>query len=164
MQVNEPGRQKRAVEQLNFGTKTSKRVTWESWEFTVIGPHQAEVTNASYGFLKEDHSYTVGVENRDGLAVPAECNCPADIHHDSDCKHKVALATVGGPTVLDAAIEFEQTETGSIPNGLKSDGGEVLSEVETENTCLYGESNCDGPNDEDLPCFNCYQHAHQEGQ
>lgn len=64
------------------------------------------VTNASYGYLKEDHSYLVGVEERGGRALPAECECPADIHYKKDCKHTVALATVGGPTVLNAAIEY----------------------------------------------------------
>lgn len=96
-----------AVEYLNFGAKTSKRVTWEAWEFTVAGPHQIEVTNASWGFQKDDHSYIVGVEDRDGVAVPAECGCKADrFREDYDCKHKVALASVGGPVVLQAAVDY----------------------------------------------------------
>lgn len=96
-----------AVEYLSFGAKTAKRVTWEAWEFTVVGPHLVEVTNASYGFEKDDHTYTVGVEECDGLAVPAECDCPADMYHeDYDCKHKVALAAIGGTTVLNVAAAF----------------------------------------------------------
>ena len=98
------GEKRTAVEHLEYTPRTLKRVEWESWEFTVVGPHLIEVTNASYGFEKDDHSYTVGIEVRDGVAVPAECECPADVHHDSDCKHKTALAIVGGPTVLNAAV------------------------------------------------------------
>ncbi|WP_255150256.1 SWIM zinc finger family protein [Halorarius halobius] len=146
MQSNTDGDKKRAVEELDFDTRTSKRVAWESWEFTVIGPHQVEVTNASYGFLKDDHTYTVGVENRDGLAVPAECDCPADVHGDRDCKHKVALATVGGPTVLNAAVAVETptAETSEAPDPvtgadkLRADGG----------------CECDR---DDFPCFDCFR-------
>lgn len=129
-----PAEKRIAVENLDFGAKTAKRVAWESWEFTVVGPHQVRVTNASYGFLKDDHSYTVGVDLRNGLASPAECECPADIHHDQDCKHKVALATVGGPTVLNAAVEAEASRDNK---ELKADGG------------------CECDSDE-LPCFECY--------
>lgn len=120
MQLNERGRQKRAVEQINFGTKTSKRATWEAWEFTVVGSHQIRITNANYGFLKDDHSYTVGVEERNGVVVPVMCDCPADEYHrDYNCKHKVALATVAGPTVLDASLKFESPPAGT----LRTDGG-----------------------------------------
>jgi hypothetical protein len=98
---------KSIVTQLDFGAKTAQRVTWEAWEFTLLGPYQVKVTNASYGCEKDDHAYVVGVEERDGVPVPAECECPADIHRDPDCKHKVALATIGGPTVLNAATVSE---------------------------------------------------------
>ena len=127
------GEKRTAVEHLEYTPRTLKRVEWESWEFTVVGPHLIEVTNASYGFEKDDHAYTVGVEVRDGVAIPAECECPADVHHDSDCKHKTALAIVGGPTVLNAAVDFE----GSSPVlGVATDGG----------------CECDGDR---LPCFDC---------
>lgn len=53
-------------------------MTWEAWEFTVEGLHKVEVTNASYGFEKDDHSYIVGVKERDGQVIPAECGCEAD--------------------------------------------------------------------------------------
>lgn len=97
---------KSIVNELNFGAKTSKRVGWEAWEFEVEGPHQIRVTNASWGFQSSDHSYIVGIEDRDGLLIPAECGCKADrFREDYDCKHKVALATVGGPIVLQAAID-----------------------------------------------------------
>jgi len=141
MATTSPTRQNRtALEHLDYTPRTLKRVEWESWEFTVIGPHLIEVTNASYGFEKDDHSYTVGVAVRDGVAVPSECECPADIHHDTDCKHKTALAIVGGPTVLNAAVDFE----GSSPVlGVATDGG----------------CECDG---HPLPCFDCYSAGRRE--
>jgi hypothetical protein len=130
-----------AVESLDFGPKTVKRATFEAFEFTVVGPHLIEVTNASYGAEKDDHSYTVGIEDRDGLAIPAECSCPADVHGERDCKHKVALASVGGPTVLNAALETE----------LRTDGGDPLP-----GTCTQGVEWCDGGRGEVLPCFSCF--------
>ncbi|MFC6954099.1 SWIM zinc finger family protein [Halorubellus litoreus] len=114
MSSTKSGSQKHtAVEHLTFTARTSQRVSWESWEFTVVGPYQVKVTNASYGYLKEDHAYVVGVEEREGVIVPAECECPADVHGDKDCKHKVALATVAGPTVLNAAVDFERPASNS---------------------------------------------------
>lgn len=134
------GEKRTALEHLEYTPRTLKRVQWEAHEFTVVGPHLIEVTNASYGFEKDDHSYTVGVEVRDGVAVPAECECPADVHRDSDCKHKTALAIIGGPTVLNAAVDFE----GSSPVlGVATDGG----------------CECD---DDRLPCFDCYSAGRRE--
>lgn len=147
-----------AVEYLSFGSRTAKRVTWESWEFTIVGPHLVNVTNASYGFLKDEHSYTVGVAVRDGVAVPAECDCPADIHREPDCKHKVALATIGGPTVLDAAVAFEQSPSSGKADAapvtgadlLKSDGGRVHADDEAEEECPECAQLAD------LRCWQCF--------
>lgn len=132
-----------AVEHLDFGGKTAKRVGWEAFEFSVDGPHQVRVTNAAYGFLKEEHSYTVGVAVVDGQALPAECNCPADVHREPDCKHKVALATVGGPTVLNAAVGLES------PTANETDSPETMADsLRTDGGC-----ECDKG---DFPCFECY--------
>jgi hypothetical protein len=167
MTKNDPAAEKRIVEQLNFGAKTAKRTGWEVWEFCIAGPHQVEVTNASYGFEKDDHAYVVGIEKRDGVPVPAECECPADKYNeDYDCKHKVALATVGGTTVLNAAVEFENTAPGlSRPNRdvvttaadkLQTDGG-TATVSEDSDTCPNGDARCDGPDGEGLPCFDCFE-------
>ncbi|MFC7080997.1 SWIM zinc finger family protein [Halorussus caseinilyticus] len=160
MTTKETSGKKSAVRELTFGAKTAKRVAWESWEFTVVGPHLVKVTNASYGYLKEDHAYTVGVEERDGRGVPAECDCPADVHHESDCKHKVAVATIGGKVLLDAAVNFSApSEGGRVPaesvtvaDKLRADGGSsVVAEA-----CPNGQVRCGGPEDDELPCFACY--------
>ena len=146
--------EKSIVDQLDFSAKTARRVTWEEWEFTVVGPHQVEVTNASYGYLKDDHSYLVGIEVRGGRALPVECQCPADIHHDQDCKHKVALAAIGGQTVLNAAVQYETPETTDKPevktvaDKLRGDGGVVAPSNPTED-------DCDCERLSDFPCWPC---------
>jgi len=154
MTDNDAAAEKRIVDQLSLGAKTSKRVTWEAWSFRIVGPHQVEVCNESHGYLKDDHTYTVGVEVRGGLALPAECDCPADKYREDDaCKHKVALATVGGPTVLDKAVEFETrttdapTEPETMSDKLKAYGG-------TLNQREGNECDCASLSD-DFPCWPC---------
>lgn len=151
---------KSIVDELNFGAKTAKRVSWEAWEFAIESPHLVRVTNASYGFEKDDHSYLVGVEDRDSVLVPAECECEADRYdEDRDCKHKVALATVGGPVVLQAAVDFEKAAAGfqvstpeSITTGtdkLETDGGTA--------SCENGDKRCNGSDGAGLCCFDCFE-------
>jgi len=158
--------EKRIVQKLDFDAKTAKRVGWEMWEFTIVGPHQVEVTNAAYGFLKDDHSYVVGIEKRGDVPIPAECECPADIHREPDCKHKVALTTVGGATVLNAATAFtessapfpsrsaENVTTGA--DKLQADGGAVTSDDQAGD-CPNGDERCDGPDGDVFPCFDCFE-------
>lgn len=146
-----------AVDHLNYGEKTANRVTWEAWEFQIIGEGKVEVTNASYGIEKGDHSYTVQVVDRDGVALPAQCECPADEFNEKyDCKHKLALATVGGPTVLNAAIDYK-SEPNSASTVVAPDGGLVSkSGGSGAPSCPHGYSRCEGPYGEVLPCFGCY--------
>lgn len=147
---------KRIVEELNFGSKTAKRVGWEAWEFAVEGPHLVRVTNASYGFQKADHSYLVGVEDREGLLVPAECECPADKYNEEyACKHRVACATTAGPLVLQAAVDYdiegeERPDSMTVADRLRADGGTVSEGCPEGNEC------CDGPDGESFPCYDCY--------
>lgn len=151
-----PTSAKSIVDQLSFTKKTAKRVAWEAWEFTIVGPHQVKVTNASYGFQKTDHEYVVDVEVRGGLAVPAGCDCPADIHTEKyDCKHKVALATVGGPTVLNAAVDYEnrapassESEPEAMADRVRADGGRRYQRE--------GATDCDCADlSGDFPCWSC---------
>jgi hypothetical protein len=139
METTDASSQKSIVEQLNFGSKTAKRMTWEAWEFTVVGPYQIEVTNASYGYLKDDHSYVVMVKEEAENPIPNKCECPADEYQeDYDCKHKVALAAVGGLPVLNAAVNYETPTEQPAANKLRTDGG---------CECLKS----------DFPCFECYR-------
>lgn len=167
MTTNESTAEKRIVEKLNFGPKTARRVAWEAWEFTVVGPHQVEVTNASYGVEKDEHAYVVGVEERDDVVVPAECECPADIHREPDCKHKVALATVGSSTVLEAAVAFDSAAASSnynterattVAEALRTDGGTAdITSLSEPETCPNGAEWCPGADGDDLSCFDCYR-------
>jgi hypothetical protein len=166
MTDNDSAAEKRIVSQLNFGAKTAKRVSWESWEFSVARPHQIEVTNASWGFQKDEHSYVVGIEERDGVPIPAECECKADLYNEEyDCKHKVALATVGGSVVLQAALDAttstivpEETNTTTLSDKLRSDGGTATEGTVEKSTHLdadeQGECDCKDLPD-DFPCWPC---------
>ncbi|WP_049979626.1 SWIM zinc finger family protein [Halolamina rubra] len=164
---------KRIVEELSFGAKTAKRVGWEQFEFGVEAPHLVRVTNASYGCEKDDHSYLVGVEDRDGLLVPAECECPADKYNEEyDCKHKVALATIGGPVVLQAAVDYStptqdtegigsktlaervRADGGVIPKERREEAGGVIDDEREECDC----SKLSGG----FPCFDCYLAGEKE--
>lgn len=158
--------EKRIVEQLSFGAMTAKRVGWEAFEFTIESPHRVRVTNASYGIEKDDHSYLVSIEEREGLPVPAECGCRADQYRDDyDCKHKVALATVAGPVVLNAAVDSDnaaaalsEPDSASDTTGvdkLQPDGG-TPPVGDTPEACPSGNAHCDGPASETLPCFDCF--------
>ncbi|WP_275882504.1 SWIM zinc finger family protein [Halorhabdus sp. BNX81] len=173
MTDNNSAADKRIVNELQFGAKTSKRVGWETWEFEIEGPHLVRVTNASYGFEKDDHSYLVGIEERDGLLVPTECECPADQYNEEyDCKHKVSLATIGGPVVLQAAVDYEtptvDTE-GTTPQTLKSklrtDGGVLTDQPDDEpnplNAPERSECDCDDLHG-DFPCADCYIDGRKE--
>lgn len=105
---NNAGKDKSIVNELNFGEKTSKRVTWTAWEFTVLEKGEIEVTNASWGSECGDHSYSVTVEVIDGQPHPTRCGCKADeCSEEYDCKHKVPLASIGGSVVLQAALSTE---------------------------------------------------------
>ena len=162
MTENNTAIDKSIVEQLDFGAKTARRVGWEAWEFSITGPHQVEVRNASYGFLKDDHTYVVGIEKRDGILVPIECDCPADVHGELDCKHKVALATVGGTTVLNAAVDFESPAAGfpvqdrdvtTAADKLQTDGGVTTWKV----------GSVESPEDEPRYTYH-YEPAHVGGK
>lgn len=156
MKTNASKREKTAVEYLKFGKRTAKRVAWEAWEFAVVGPHQVRVTNASYGYLKDEHAYTVGIKERDGIAVPAECGCPADLYNEEyDCKHKVALATIGGATVMDASlgVEAPRADTTTTTDETLRDR---LDDSPTREGCPHGDKRCGGPAGDVMPCFECF--------
>jgi hypothetical protein len=171
MSRNVASTEKRIVDQLSFGRKTAKRVTWEAWEFEIVGPQQIEVTNASYGFEKGDHRYIVTVEDRDGVFVPDKCECPADQYNEEySCKHRVAVATIGGPVVLGAAMVY--TSDGGSHSGpitmadkIRTDGG---TDVRTDrDKHVDGDTGANNrPDDCDcgewneglaLPCWPCYR-------
>lgn len=158
------GQKRTAVEHLNFGAKTAKRVAFEAWSFTVVGPNELEVRNESYGDFAADHTYVVSVEERDDVVVPVACECPADEYNDDyACKHRVAAATVSGSTVLRAAIKRRSAVRPSSDSNsmrsreeLKADGGATTQDSTHQEACPNGDPMCDGPDGDGLPCFPCY--------
>lgn len=130
------------------------------------------MTNAAYGFEKDDHSYLVGVDDRDGLLVPAECQCKSDRFREGyDCKHKVALATIGGPVVLEAAADYRtrsvNTEGSDTSTGddLLADGGIAIEETggESEPFDVAKRTNCDCSELlDDFPCWFCVSEEKRE--
>jgi len=95
------------LQKLAFDTKTAKRVAWSDWSFTIVAPFEIEVCNLSYGYLADDHTYRVMIDEQ---GVPVSCTCPGyEYHHRPKGrvgKHMLAVATVGGPTLLEAARAF----------------------------------------------------------
>ena len=131
------------------------------------------VTNAFYGFEKADHSYLVGVEDCDGVLVPAECECPADKYNeDYDCKHKVALASVSGSVVLEASVNFptlkgnpERSNASTVADKLRADGGATTEGAGGKSKPLDAlvpeECDCAGLSN-DFPCWPCVKDGRKE--
>ncbi len=169
MKIDAEPVKKSIVSDLEFDIRTSKRVAWSRWEFTVVAPFEIEVCNASYGFEKNEHTYRVMV---DVQGIPVSCSCKGFTHYHSPNgrvgKHMLAVATIGGPTLLNAAVAFSphsepsgETEAKSMFERLKADGGAPEAAVEPESesepeTCPNDDPQCDGPESEELPCFDCY--------
>jgi len=158
----ETAEKRTVVERLSFDTKTAKRVAWSQWEFTIVAPFEIEVRNASYGHLSDDHVYRVMTDQE---GVPVSCTCKGFKHYHSPndrCgKHMLAVATVGGQTLLDTATAFpphstpsgdSEIETATMAEKLAPDGGQPV-------TCPNGDSRCGGPESDDLPCFDCFEIA-----
>ena len=149
MEAKENAAEKRIVDQLTFGEKTVKRAKFEAFECTVVGPYEVEVTNASYGDHSDGHSYRVFIDQH---GVPVSCSCPGFRHHygpkDKADKHMVALATMGGPTALQAAIAFENPTSVSNGDRVATDGGD-WGQREGSDECRE----CEGR----FPCWDCVE-------
>jgi hypothetical protein len=148
---------KSIVAELDFDTRTAKRVAWSEWEFTIVAPFEIEVCNASYGCLKDEHTYRVMID-QDG--VPVSCSCPGFTHFHGPKgkvgKHMLAVAAIGGPTLLDAARAFSAVRDTSDSEDrpeVTPDGG--LPEDDSD-SCENGDPKCDGPGGDGLPCFCCF--------
>lgn len=154
------------VRHLDFNAITAKRVAWGDWDFTIVGPSTVEVTNASYGFLKDEHTYRV-VLDEEGL--PDSCECPGYEHHFGPKgmadKHMVAPAVVGGPIVIEAARSYPADEPSTLTSpgreseGLVTDGGAVTGPgVASGSLTEDDEDECEACEElpDDFPCANCY--------
>ena len=165
MTTNDKTAEKRTVvDQLSFDTKTAKRVAYSQWEFTIVGPYEIKVCNASYGYLKDEHTYRVMIDEE---GVPVSCTCKGFKHYHSPNgrvgKHMLAVATIGGQTLLDAARDFsphstpaDHDSTTTTAEKLKADGGIATIDPESD-TCPNGYTLCGGPDGDVLPCFPCLE-------
>lgn len=128
------------------------------WSLTIVDPRKVRLTNESYGFEKDEHRYVVTVEESDGVIVPVECECPADQYNeDYDCKHKVALATIGSPVVLGAAMDYKSDES---KPPVREDGGVIEVDQGTEQD-TDEECSCEELTD-DFPCWPCYRDGRRD--
>lgn len=148
---------------LAHDTKTAKRIAYSQWEFTIAGPFEIKVCNASYGYLRDEHTYRVMIGE---AGTPVSCSCKRFKHYHNPNgragKHILAVATVSGQTSLDAAREFSLHSTPSgatnvkiVVEKMKTDGRLMTTKPDPE-TCPNGEPYCDDPESYDLPCCGCY--------
>ena len=155
------------LDYLSYDSMTARRATLEAFEFTITGPGQVAVSNASWGDTRNDHTYTVEVEDRDGVALPVSCTCPGYRHHygqqEKVDKHMLALATVGGPTLLQAALYYDSVCAGSSdsnqitnPTSPKTDDG-TTRDPQVSEGCPNGRAGCAGPESDTVGCFDCYR-------
>lgn len=113
-----------------------KRVGWNAFEFTVERPHQVRVTNASYGFEKEDHTTTPWASRSVTASLcPLNAGARPSTQRAADYKHKVALATVGSTVVLQTAVDCptpsvdgEGTDSTKLAERLRADRGVITEE------------------------------------
>lgn len=118
------GLQARIVATLDLDAQTIKRTQWTAWSFTVTGPFTIRVTNESWGAEAADHAYDVTIaETREGIYAPIACSCPAAMYHSGACKHRAAVAIVGGPKLIGDAVTAETAEYDTDGGRAAVDGG-----------------------------------------
>lgn len=71
---------------MELTNRVLKRAQYEAFTFT-IGADGVIVRNESHAD-PDNHEYQVTVTH----GKPVDCECPADDHYESACKHRVAVA------------------------------------------------------------------------
>lgn len=103
--------------------------------------------------------------------MPDKCECPADQYNDEySCKHRVAVATIGGPVVLGAAMAYTSDESGqpeptTMAHKNRTDGGTDVridpdDHVAGESDAVGRPEDCECAPfmaDHGLPCWPCYR-------
>ena len=161
------------LDSLAYDTKTAKRVAYSQWEFTIVGPYEIEVCNASYGYLKDEHTYRVMIDEE---GIPVSCTCKGFKHYHRPNgrvgKHMLAIATIGGPIVLEAAVNVstpsgnpERPNASRLSDKLRADGGATTEGVSKKSKSLDGaepdECDCAELSD-DFPCWPCVRDGKRE--
>lgn len=128
-----------------------RRAQTEPFEFRLV-PEGVLVRNLKYANPAE-HEYLVTVE----AGVPICCTCPADLHYDGACKHRLAVA-IRKP-VLDAAVAALLSADGGVagrPRRDENDDAVEDTEEEADESGAGGaEANVDADVDERPPDCSC---------
>ncbi|WP_436927630.1 SWIM zinc finger family protein [Halosimplex amylolyticum] len=143
------------LEQLEFPTRIARRAQYEAFEF-VLTTEGILVRNCSHPDPSE-HEYLVTVVD----GVPTGCECPADDHYESACKHRVALA-IRRP-LLDAVSTTQPVvaDGGRAESTTLSDFETVTdrrTETDESNESADGCDECIG----EFPCWECVRTGHEE--
>ncbi|WP_276249149.1 SWIM zinc finger family protein [Haladaptatus sp. YSMS36] len=91
------------LQRLDYTNRSLKRAQYEAFEFSLT-ERGVLVRNGSY-VDPENHEYLVTVKN----GIPTNCECPANIHFEGACKHRLAVA-IRAP-ILQAAQKVERVVT-----------------------------------------------------
>jgi len=140
---------------LDVSPSARRRAETQPFAFELV-TDGVRVTNHSYEQPSE-HSYVVTVD--DGL--PISCECPADTHYDSACKHRLAVA-IRTP-VLQAAVSRCTTAARAVADGgtqpVEASEATPNADVDLDNDHDGSEDDpewCDCAGLEDgFPCFEC---------
>lgn len=143
-----------ALTKLEFSARVAKRAQYEAFEFE-IQETDILVRNCSHE-IPADHEYLVTVQQ----GIPIACECPADEHAETACKHRVAVA-IREP-VLSAVTERPSVvaDGGTKPTpGQPTDRADSSAVTEDED----GPGDCDCSElDSEFPCWECVRTGRRE--
>ncbi|MFC7138479.1 SWIM zinc finger family protein [Halosimplex aquaticum] len=145
------------LEQLDFPTRAAKRAQYEAFEF-VLTTEGILVRNCSHPDPSE-HEYLVAIEG----GLPTECECPADEHYESACKHRVAVA-IRRP-LLDAMAPASQP---IVADGGRVESSTTLSDFEEVTDRRGGTDDSDESGEDcdecigEFPCWECVLFGRKE--
>lgn len=156
------------LDQLDVSTRALKRAQYEAFDFRLTDDG-VTVRNGSHA-NPDEHVYDVTVAG----GVPTACTCPADEHHESACKHRLAVA-IREP-VLEAATVHTTTsededgdeddsddESGAPPIPVADGAGVVDPPSDDEALDAERPDDCDCSDDPgSFPCWPCVRDGYRE--
>lgn len=157
------------LDELDASTRALKRAQYEAFDFRLTNGG-VRVRNGSHA-NPGDHVYDVTVTG----GVPTACTCPADEHHETACKHRLAVA-IREP-VLDAAVanaaddddqddrnDRDDDSSGTPPIPV-TDGAGIPGQTGDDDAAPDVErpDDCDCPDDSgSFPCWPCVRDGDRE--
>ena len=141
-------RSNHVLTRLEVSPGPRRRAQIEPFTFTLV-QGGVRVTNHRYE-QPTNHSYVVTVAD----GVPVACECPADAHYDSACKHRLAVA-IRTP-VLQAATKRALADGGTRATDPTDDNRPTpdCTDQPADDTPEW--CDCSGLED-DFPCFECVE-------